>query len=547
MGRPVLLVVDSEPDILAAMERDLSRRFAVDYRIVTSHNSETVLAELDADDDVAVAMAGQWLAETSGVDFLRACHQLYPATKRLLLITYGDAAGGTAALRAMALGQLDHYLNKPWGDPELELYPTITELLSQRSRAAVASGSQSVVLRIVGPQWSARSHELRDLLTRNSIPHSFYDVAHAEGRRLLQQAGLSPGDQPIVLLFDGRALVDPTNERIAEVLGLQTKPASTRYDLAVIGGGPAGLTAAMYGASEGLSTLLLEREAVGGQAGTTSMIRNYLGFPRGIGGRELASRATEQALLMGAEMVLIRSAVQVEARADELLLTLADGNQARSRTVVIATGVTYRRLDVPGVDTLLGAGVFYGAAVTEAAALEGQEAFVVGGANSAGQAAVHLARFASQVTLLVRGASLSARMSTYLINELERAPNVSVRLNATVTGVDGSGRLEAITVRDLVTGQEHTYPAAGLFVLIGADPHSDWLAEAVERDSQGFILTGSDLVHWSLARPPLPEETSTPGVFAAGDVRHGSVKRVASAVGEGASAIQQVHRYLATS
>jgi thioredoxin reductase (NADPH) len=528
------------------MERDLSRRFAVDYRIVISDNSETVLAELDTDTELAVAMAGQWLADTSGVDFLRACHQLYPAAKRLLLITYGDVIGGTAALRAMALGQLDHYLNKPWGDPELELYPSITELLSQRSRAAVAAGSQPEVLRIVGPQWSARSHELRDLLTRNSISHGFYDVASPKGRRLLQQVGVPPGDHPVVLLFDGRVLIDPTNERIAEMLGAQTKPADSRYDLAVIGGGPAGLTAAMYGASEGLSTLLLEREAFGGQAGTTSMIRNYLGFPRGISGRELASRALEQAMVMGAEMVFIRSSVRLESRDDDLLLTLADGKQAHSRAVVMATGVTYRRLRVPGVERLLGAGVFYGAAVTEAVGLEGQQAFVVGGANSAGQAAAHLARFAERVTLLVRGPSLSARMSAYLINELERARNVSVRLNATVTGAYGHGRLEAISVRDSPTGQEHTYPAAGLFVLIGADPHSDWLADVVERDSQGFLLTDSDLGRWSFDRPPLPQETSTPGVFAAGDVRHGSVKRVASAVGEGASAIQQVHRYLGT-
>jgi thioredoxin reductase (NADPH) len=546
MGKPVLLAVDSEPDILAAMERDLSRRFAVDYRIVISDNSESVLAELDTDTELAVAMAGQWLADTSGVDFLRACHQLYPAAKRLLLITYGDVIGGTAALRAMALGQLDHYLNKPWGDPELELYPTITELLSQRSRAAVAAGSQPEVLRIVGPQWSARSHELRDLLTRNSISHGFYDVASPKGRRLLQQVGVPPGDHPVVLFFDGRVLMDPTNERIAEMLGAQTKPANSRYDLVVIGGGPAGLTAAMYGASEGLSTLLLEREAFGGQAGTTSMIRNYLGFPRGISGRELASRALEQAMVMGAEMVFIRSAARLEARDDDLLLTLADGKQAHSRAVVIATGVTYRRLRVPGVERLLGAGVFYGAAVTEAVGLEGQQAFVVGGANSAGQAAAHLARFAERVTLLVRGPSLSARMSAYLINELERAPTVSVRLNATVTCAYGHGRLEAISVRDSPTGQEHTYPAAGLFVLIGADPHSDWLADVVERDSQGFLLTDSDLGRWSFDRPPLPQETSTPGVFAAGDVRHGSVKRVASAVGEGAAAIQQVHRYLGT-
>ncbi|HVD19446.1 MAG TPA: FAD-dependent oxidoreductase [Propionibacteriaceae bacterium] len=547
MAQPVLLAVDNEPDTLAAMKRDLSRRFAADYRIVTAETPEAALAQLEVDDQVAVAMAGQWLTDTTGVDFLNTCHQLHPAAKRLLLITYGDMAAGRAALRAMALGQLDHYLNKPLRDPELELYRTVTELLSQRSRAAVAAGSEPEIVRIVGPKWSARSHQLRDLLTRNSIPHGFYDVAKPEGHQLLQQAGVTSADYPIIVLFDGRVLIDPPNERIAEVLGVQTRPTSSLYDLAVVGGGPAGLTAAMYAASEGLVTLLLEREAIGGQAGTTSLIRNYLGFPHGISGRELAARAMEQAMIMGAEMVFIRSAVGLESRGEDRVLTLIDGSQACSRTVVIATGVTYRQLNVPGTDTMLGAGVFYGAAVTEAAALEGQPAFVVGGANAAGQAAVHLARFASHVTLLVRGPSLSVRMSTYLINELERASNISVWLNTTVSGVRGQGRLEAITVRDSTTGQERTAAAAALFVLIGADPHSEWLADAVERDARGFLLTGSDLGRWPLDRPPLLQETSTPGVFAAGDVRCGSVKRVASAVGEGASAIQQVHHYLATS
>ncbi len=545
MAQQVLLTVDTDPEILTAMERDLSRRFA-DHRIVTADSPEAAFAELDIGDQVALVVAGQSLTDTTGVDFLNACHQLHPAAKRLLLITYGDIAAGRAGVRAVALGLLDDCLNKPWGDPELELYPVVSQLLSQRARAAVAAGSQPVAVRVVAPQWSARSHELRDLLTRNSVAHSFHDIAQPEGRQLLRQAGVAPGDQPIVLLFDGRVLIDPPNERIAEALGVQTKPSGTRYDLTVIGGGPAGLTAAMYGASEGLTTLLLEREAVGGQAGTTSMIRNYLGFSRGISGRELASRAVEQALSMGAEIVFIRSGVDLEVHSGDLLLTLADGILARSETVVIATGVTYRRLDVPRLDELLGAGVFYGAAVTEAAALKGQRAFVVGGANSAGQAAVHLARFASHVTLLVRGPSLSASMSAYLIHEMDRASNISVWLNATVTGVHGRGRLEAISVRDSTTGREQTESANGLFVLIGAHPHSDWLADVIERDSQGFLLTDSDLARWPLDRPPLPQETSVPGVFAAGDVRHGSVKRVASAVGEGASAIQQVHRYLAT-
>ena len=350
MAQPVLLAVDSDRDILAAIERDLTRRFAADYRIVTADTPEGAFAELNVDDQVAVVIAGQWLAGTTGVDFLNACHQLHPAAKRLILVAYGDIVAGRAAVRAMALGQLDHYLNKPWGDPELELYPTVSELLSQRLRAAVAAGSQPEAVKIVGPRWSARSHELRDLLARNNVSHGFYDVAKPEGRRLLKEAGVEAGDRPIALLFDGRVLVDPPNEGIAEALGVQTRPASSRYDLAVVGGGPAGLTAAMYAASEGLATLLVEREAIGGQAGTTSLIRNYLGFPRGISGRELASRAVEQALAMGAEIVFVRSAVGLKAHGEDLLLTLGDGSQASSRTVVIATGVTYRRLEVPGLD-----------------------------------------------------------------------------------------------------------------------------------------------------------------------------------------------------
>jgi len=542
----VLLAVDSDHDVLGTLERDLTRRFAADYRIVTADHSQAALAELDVDDDVALVIAGQWLTGTTGIDVLSACHQRYPAAKRLLLITYGDFLGGQAAVRAMALGQVDHYVNKPWGNPELALYPTVSELLSQRSRSSAVAGSQPEVVRIVGPQWSARSHQLRDLLTRNSIPHGFYDVSKPEGRQLLEQAGVAPVDQPVVLLFDGRVLVDPANEHIAEVLGVQTRPERSLYDLTVVGGGPAGLTAAMYAASEGLKTLIVEPEAVGGQAGTTSLIRNYLGFPRGISGRELASRAMEQALVMGAEIVFVQSAVGLGASGCERLLQLADGSQARSRAVVIATGVTYRHLDVAGADELLGAGVFYGAAVTEAAAMEGQRAFVVGGANSAGQAAVHLARSASRVTLLVRGPSLSERMSAYLINELKRTSNISIWLNTVITRVEGRGRLEAIWLKNSVTGRERSESADGLFVLIGADPHSDWLADTVERDSRGFLVTGSDVIHWPLQRPPLPQETSMPGVFAAGDVRQGSVKRVASAVGEGAAAILQVHRYLAT-
>jgi len=355
----------------------------------------------------------------------------------------------------------------------------------------------------------------------------------------------------VLLLFDGRVLVDPPNERLAQALGVRTQPTLGRYEIAVVGAGPAGLAAATYAASEGLRTLLLEREAVGGQAGTTSLIRNYLGFPRGISGAELAARATEQAVVFGAELVYAQPATGLRVSGAARVLTLADGSQAVSRTVVIATGVSYRRLPVLGLDALLGPGVFYGAAVTEAKAMAGQRVVVVGGANSAGQAAVHLARYAEQVTLLVRGGSIADGMSAYLVQELERAGNVTVRLHTEVAQAHGAGRLEALTLRDNMTGRTETLPAAALFILIGAEPHTDWLAAAVERDERGFLLAGRDLIrdrsarrHWLLDRPPLLLETSLPGVFAAGDVRHGSVKRVASAVGEGAIAIQLVHQYL---
>jgi thioredoxin reductase (NADPH) len=530
----------------------LSGRFGADYQVVAADAPAAALTALgQAGEQVALLLAGQWLEGMTGIEFLCRAHELHPAAKRVLLIPFGDVAAGVAGLQAMALGQLDHWLNTPWGAPELQLYPEVSELLGQWARATARAGSRSEWVRVVGPRWSARSHELRDLLGRNNIPHGFYDAREEDGRRLLAQAGLEATDQPVVLLSDGRVLVDPPTERLAQALGAQTRPGPGRYDLAVVGAGPAGLAAATYAASEGLRTLLLEREAIGGQAGTTSLIRNYLGFPRGISGGDLAARATEQAVVFGAELVYTQPATSLRSNGADRVLTLANSTQAVSRTVVVATGVSYRRLPVPGLEELLGAGVFYGAAVTEAKAVQGQRVLVVGGANSAGQAAVHLARHAEQVTLLVRGGSLADGMSAYLVEELQRAGNVAVRLRTEVTAVEGAGRLEAVTVRDGVTEATETLPAAALFILIGAEPHTDWLASAVERDERGFVLTGRDLLRagrppqgWPLDRPPLLLETSLPGVFAAGDVRHGSVKRVASAVGEGAIAIQLVHQYL---
>ena len=552
MAKPTLVVVTDDPGTLTAATQALERRFGADYQVVAADAPAAALTALgQAGEQVALLLAGQWLEGMTGIEFLCRAHELHPAAKRVLLIPFGDVAAGVAGLQAMALGQLDHWLNTPWGAPELQLYPEVSELLGQWARATARAGSRSEWVRVVGPRWSARSHELRDLLGRNNIPHGFYDAREEDGRRLLAQAGLEATDQPVVLLSDGRVLVDPPIERLAQALGAQTRPGPGRYDLAVVGAGPAGLAAATYAASEGLRTLLLEREAIGGQAGTTSLIRNYLGFPRGISGGDLAARATEQAVVFGAELVYTQPATSLRSNGADRVLTLANSTQAVSRTVVVATGVSYRRLPVPGLEELLGAGVFYGAAVTEAKAVQGQRVLVVGGANSAGQAAVHLARHAEQVTLLVRGGSLADGMSAYLVEELQRAGNVAVRLRTEVTAVEGAGRLEAVTVRDGVTEATETLPAAALFILIGAEPHTDWLASAVERDERGFVLTGRDLLRagrppqgWPLDRPPLLLETSLPGVFAAGDVRHGSVKRVASAVGEGAIAIQLVHQYL---
>ena len=552
MAKPTLVVVTDDPGTLTAATQALERRFGADYQVVAADAPAAALTALgQAGEQVALLLAGQWLEGMTGIEFLCRAHELHPAAKRVLLIPFGDVAAGVAGLQAMALGQLDHWLNTPWGAPELQLYPEVSELLGQWARATARAGSRSEWVRVVGPRWSARSHELRDLLGRNNIPHGFYDAREEDGRRLLAQAGLEATDQPVVLLSDGRVLVDPPTERLAQALGAQTRPGPGRYDLAVVGAGPAGLAAATYAASEGLRTLLLEREAIGGQAGTTSLIRNYLGFPRGISGGDLAARATEQAVVFVAELVYTQPATSLRSNGADRVLTLANSTQAVSRTVVVATGVSYRRLPVPGLEELLGAGVFYGAAVTEAKAVQGQRVLVVGGANSAGQAAVHLARHAEQVTLLVRGGSLADGMSAYLVEELQRAGNVAVRLRTEVTAVEGAGRLEAVTVRDGVTEATETLPAAALFILIGAEPHTDWLASAVERDERGFVLTGRDLLRagrppqgWPLDRPPLLLETSLPGVFAAGDVRHGSVKRVASAVGEGAIAIQLVHQYL---
>jgi thioredoxin reductase (NADPH) len=398
---------------------------------------------------------------------------------------------------------------------------------------------------VIGKEQSPRVHELRDLLTRNNVPFGFHRADSAEGSAALQRLGLDQPSGPVVTLYTGVVLTDPANAEIAEALGLNIRPAETTYDVVIVGAGPAGLAAAVYGASEGLRTVLLEREAFGGQAGTTSLIRNYLGFPRGVTGAELAGRAYEQAWMFGTQFVYGNPATSLATDGDLCIVGLQDGSAVTSRAVVIATGVSYRRLAVPELEPLSGAGVFYGAATTESQALAGKQAFVVGGGNSAGQAALHLSKYAQHVTILIRSKSLAASMSQYLIREIETAPNIEVRYRTEVAGGGGDGHLERLSLRDRDTGDTATEPADGLFVLIGAQPFTEWLPEAVGRDQWGYILTGPDLAErWTLQREPYLLETSTPGVFAVGDVRHGSVKRVAAAVGDGSIAIRLAHDYL---
>ena len=493
-------------------------------------------------------LADQWLPEATGTQFLARVRQLHPAARRVLLITWGDQASSGPILRATVLGDIDAYVVKPGTPPDEHFHRFVTEQLDEWGRSNLPGLE---VVRVIGQKWAARSHELRELLGRNGIPFGFYPAGGRDGQRLLQEAGAAGKTLPAVVLFDGQVLADPSNAEVGEALGLHVKPAGGCYDVTVIGAGPAGLAAAVYSASEGLSTVVLEPEAIGGQAGTSSLIRNYLGFPTGVSGGDLAVRAYTQAWNFGAEYVYGNPAASLRPEGSELVVTVADGTEIRSRAVVVASGMAYRRLGIPELDALTGVGVFYGAAASEAKAVQGSEVFVVGGANSAGQAAVHLAKYAAQVTLLVRGHSLADSMSEYLIREIDAAPNIAVRCRVAVTGGAGQNRLESLTLTDLESSAAETVGAGALFVLIGAEPRTQWLPATVRRDQSGFVMTGTDLTDdgrptgdWPLRRLPMFLESSVPGVFAVGDVRSGSVKRVASAVGEGSIAIRLVHDYL---
>jgi len=548
--KPVIFVVDDDRESLTSLVDALTRRFGADYRVGFNQSPLAALEDLEriraGGESVALIIADQWMPEVRGDELLGRAHEIHPAAQRALLVDWGDRSAAPAILEGCAFGQLENYLRRPWFPPEVHLYPAIGQFLTDWTRAH-GHGPRMELVRVIGDDPSRRTHDVREFLDRSGIPHGFAAAGSEAGRAALEEVGLDGSRLPIVVLLDGRALVDPSNAEISDALGA-TNLEERECDLAIVGAGPAGLAAAVYAASEGLVTIAVEREAVGGQAGTSSLIRNYLGFPRGISGGELAQRAYEQAWLFGTRFVLAREGLRLRAAGQSRILTISDGIEITARAVILATGARYRRLDVPGAEQLTGSGIFY-ATPGDARALRGRDIFVAGGGNAAGQAVVFLSGGARRVTLLVRGDSLGKGMSDYLIQHILRIPNVEVRLRTRVVGVAGEHSLESLTLKDEASAQTETLGAAALFVLIGADPHTEWLAGTLQRDPHGFILTGPGVRRkealWNLDRPPTRLETSIPGVYAAGDVRHGSIKRVASAVGEGAVAVQYVHEYLA--
>jgi thioredoxin reductase (NADPH) len=549
MGKPVLLSVDDDPGVSRSVARDLRRRYGEEFRVLRASSGSEALEALRElklrGDTVGALLADYRMPQMNGIEFLEQAMDLFPRARRAVLTAYADT---DAAIQAINLVDVDFYLLKPWDPPEEKLYPVVDQMIQ-----AWRDSPDAVVddVKLVGHRWSAPSFRARDFLARNAVPYRWYSVDEPEGQRLLDAAGAGPDDVPVVVTPDGVVLKAPTDAVLAAVVGLSVEASADFYDLAVVGGGPAGLGAAVYGASEGLRTVLVERDATGGQAGQSSRIENYLGFPDGVSGGQLAERARRQAAKFGAEMLLTRDCVALEAHGSKRVLRFADGSTIAAHAVVLATGVSYRSLDVAGADGLTGRGVYYGSAMTEAAECADQKVFIVGGANSAGQAAVYFAPYASSVHVLVRGPSLETSMSHYLIEQLAAIENVHVHTCTTVAEAHGTDHLEKVTLEDARTGERSTYPASHLFVFIGGAPRTQWLDGVLARDGRGFVPTGPSLLvdgrrphGWTLDRDPYFLESSMPGVFVAGDVRADSVKRVASAVGEGAMAVTLVHRYL---
>src|SRR5215207_9852688 len=547
--KPILLTVDDDPGVSRAVARDLRRHYGETYRVMRTESGPQALEALRElklrGDLVAVLLADHRMPDMSGLEFLEEAMDLFPHARRALLTAYADTE---AAIQAINVVDLDHYLLKPWDPPEEKLYPIVDSLIELWLSSDEQATTQA---QVVGHRWSARSYEVRDFLARNSVPYRWHSSEEPEGQRLLAAAGVDETSIPLVVTADGGHLVDPSIGELAARVGLSTTPATDFYDVVIVGGGPAGLGAAVYAASEGLRTVLVERQAPGGQAGQSSRIENYLGFPDGVTGSQLTDRARRQAHKFGAEILTTRDVVGLDLRASARAVRFADGGEVVAHAVLLATGISYRKLEVPGADALTGRGVFYGSAATEAPACFGEDVYVVGAANSAGQAAVFLSRHARRVTLLVRGDQVEQSMSYYLVRQIDEIPNIEVRLTTQVIGMRGDDHLEELTLCNTRTGTQETVRAGYLFAFIGAEPRTEWLDGVVERDPRGFVVTGPDLVldgqrprGWDRDRDPYYLEASAPGVFAAGDVRANSIKRVASAVGEGAMAIQLLHTYL---
>ena len=548
MARPILLAVDDDVSVLEAVVQDLRRQYGEEYRVLRAASGQAALDTLgqlqSRQDPVALLLSDQRMPGMTGVEFLERARTLFPDARRVLLTAYADTE---AAIRAINTARIHYYLNKPWDPPEERLYPILSDLLEDW-KAGYRPPFEG--LRVLGSRWSLNDHKLRNFLSRNHVPYRWLDVAsQPDAARLMEEKQLESDQLPAVIFPDGSVLRSADSSALAARVGLRTQAAEDFYDMVVVGGGPAGLGAAVYGASEGLKTLVIEPEAPGGQAGSTSRIENYLGFPTGITGADLGRRAHLQASRFGAEFVTQR-ATGLRIEGQYRFIQLADGREVSTHVVLLALGVQYRRLEIPGADRLAGRGIYYGAALVEAAACKDEEVFVVGGANSAGQAALHFAKYACKVTMLVRGPGLSATMSKYLIDEIERTSNIVLEAHTEVAEAEGAERLEAIRLRG--PEGERRVPATSLFVFIGAAPRTEWLPPQILRDDKGFVLAGPDLrshgklaAAWKEPREPFLLETSVPGVFVAGDLRHGSVKRVASAVGEGSIAVQFVHQYLA--
>jgi thioredoxin reductase (NADPH) len=553
MAKPVMLAVDDDPEVLQAVSRDLRKRYGDRYRVVRADSAQVALEAVRElkrkNEPLALFLVDQRMPRMSGVDFLQEATPLFPDAKRALLTAYADTE---AAIRAINQAHIDYYLLKPWDPPEQTLYPVLDDLLADWQ---AGFRPPFVGIRVVGHRWSPEAHAIRDFLARNQVPYRWIDLeAQPDPAKTLDEAGLAAGvELPTVILEDGSFLQKPELPALAQAVGLRTRAEKPFYELAIVGAGPAGLAAAVYGSSEGLRTVLVEREAPGGQAGQSSRIENYLGFPNGLSGADLTRRAVMQARKFGSEILTPQSVDSLRVEGPYRQIVLGDGSEVSCHALLIATGVSYRKLDVPGAEALSGRGVYYGAAATEAMAYRGQDVYVVGGGNSAGQAAMYFSQYASHVYILVRGEGLKATMSQYLIEQIAQTPNITLRPFTEVAEAVGTDHLERLTLRDKRTKECEQVDAAGLFIFIGAAPRTDWLEGVVARDPYGFILTGPDLprddkgrvIGWPLDRDPFLLETSVPGIFVAGDVRAASVKRVASSVGEGSISVQFIHRYLA--